>query len=632
MPINQVFSQLIVLLGIIVLCFVGVYYVRYTYKKNNTESKTHNFVRNVSPEEIKSILQGKSSSIQNVSPDAIKNKSNSISLAFVFALLLPLVVVLSAIPQFWHNWVTLDDKLLEDIQEKKEKKIKAFSKASVQPLENNYSPVEFNTDRKAIIIHHSGDNWPIADIYKFQSFLLSKGIAAEICSKTNKVSCLAETQKYLIVSDVAYINESEIKALLSYGHNILTFGTPRLSNAKQVSMLGLQFYQSDPPTNNALVLVNDVELTLGVDSDSVFFIDRLDNNYRAISSNPQALSIRSSGIAGGDINARMHSEAHNGSRFVWLDFLPMNVETQDSRFDHLTDNIMRYVLGEQYRSVATWPDGKKVIAFLEQDTEDRFESSGRVVDYFNYHNLPITWFVLSDLAEKNQYLTQKLMVESEMACHGDNHDVVIRLGYFDQLNKLRACQKSIKAITDINVTGYRPPTEAYNINTLKALAAAEFSYIYARFDGASGLPRVWKIGDEKLAQIPRINSDDFYLWFKKNLDTQGSVKLLEDELRWIEQLGGLFGFSFHSQFMADDEYFEVVKVLANYLKNNSKVYLTTVGEVAEWWLFRNEILFLKDWRASSLTPDQARKAAKYRPVLLEVNKRGKLEKTPLLDN
>jgi len=94
---------------------------------------------------------------------------------------------------------------------------------------------------------------------------------------------------------------------------------------------------------------------------------------------------------------------------------------------------------------------------------------------------------------------------------------------------------------------------------------------------------------------------------------------MTDELQWIGTARSLFGFSFHTQFMSNPSYFAVVRELAAKISEDNDVYLNTVGDLTQWWRFRDDLI------NNQVTDDSG--YAKYKPVLLIVDDKGALNRT-----
>jgi len=254
------------------------------------------------------------------------------------------------------------------------------------------------------------------------------------CHQPSLSDCRFRKNSTIILSldDIA---SNDVAQLAKKGYNVIAFGVPKKSSNEKTYIPGLKFVNSDSAVHTRLAVVGDSELTLGMDAGTNFEVPTPSASTRAYSERPQAIGMFSDGIAGGDIQTRVfatriESRYSEQSRIVWMDFtvdhrLYMGGEDK-SGFNKLLAGIVRYATEQSYNALATWPNGHQYAAFFEEDTEDGYENARPVSDYFESINVPLTWYVLSDLANDHRALTRKLAKTGEIACHGDNHDIMTR--------------------------------------------------------------------------------------------------------------------------------------------------------------------------------------------------------------
>lgn len=280
--------------------------------------------------------------------------------------------------------------------------------------------------------------------------------------------------------------------------------------------------------------------------------------------------------------------------------------------------VFRYMDGEPYSAWANWPEAKPFAALLEEDTEDRYENARHVAEYFKQKQYPITWYALSDEAQKNRKLTRLLATTGEIACHGDNHMDFTLQDRATQHQRIARCRKVMQELTGQPVVSFRPPREDHNIDTFHAMANTGIRQFIAEVSGDRFTPIAYGHPDDELAliSIPRMNSDDYLLWDELKLADKASSLQLKQEMEWIKNIGGLFMFSFHSQYMNNHKHLQTVKDLADHI-HQSGAFFATTRDIAEWWRFRMQ---LQKYGAHNKALFK-----KFRPVLLRVNTAGKLQ-------
>jgi len=449
------------------------------------------------------------------------------------------------------------------------------------------------------------------------------------CHQPSLSDCRFRKNSTIILSldDIA---SNDVAQLAKKGYNVIAFGVPKKSSNEKTYIPGLKFVNSDSAVHTRLAVVGDSELTLGMDAGTNFEVPTPSASTRAYSERPQAIGMFSDGIAGGDIQTRVfatriESRYSEQSRIVWMDFtvdhrLYMGGEDK-SGFNKLLAGIVRYATEQSYNALATWPNGHQYAAFFEEDTEDGYENARPVSDYFESINVPLTWYVLSDLANDHRALTRKLAKTGEIACHGDNHDIMTRYTMEEQAERLARCMKVVLEITGETPSGFRPPTEVHNTDTFSAMLNVGMTHLFAENTTKTQVPHFKRSsnGTQSLVSIPRAITDDYYLWNELKLNREKSLERMTDELQWIGTARSLFGFSFHTQFMSNPSYFAVVRELAAKISEDNDVYLNTVGDLTQWWRFRDDLI------NNQVTDDSG--YAKYKPVLLSVDDKGALNRT-----
>ncbi|TNE95908.1 MAG: hypothetical protein EP326_14150, partial [Deltaproteobacteria bacterium] len=352
-------------------------------------------------------------------------------------------------------------------------------------------------------------------------------------------------------------------------------------------------------------------------------------NLKVSSENTQAMSIPNYNMAYSSNDTRLYSKVIEKGRLVWLDTPPEFPESQKIKeylnIDHLYGNVFKFLSGFSHSSIAMWPKGKKYSATISQDTEDQYENSVKLIEELNKSEIPFTWFIISDVAQKHRRLTKEMMSTGEIACHGDTHDKFSGLPLKDQVERVARCKKVLKELTGKEVIGFRPPYEEYDENTFSTMPNISNQYIFTETAPETMVPKVLISSDEEnkrtLISINRSNSDDFEMWSTRKLDFRRSKKLIEREIEWIKKIGGSYNMNFHTQNIGSEENFDLIVHLIRTLKTDNEVSLSTISDLAEWWNTRHKLLL------GQVIPDNL--IQKYRPTIVTLKNDGSLEKTPV---
>ena len=280
-------------------------------------------------------------------------------------------------------------------------------------------------------------------------------------------------------------------------------------------------------------------------------------------------------------------------RSVYLGFDPLRVEHDawSGVLAHMiARNAVAWASNKPMAAIEPWPNGKVAAAMIAQDVETEFSNAVHSVDSLDAAGVRGTWYVVSELAERNGDLVQRLARNGEIGSHTENHDVLAGQPLAQQEQRLATTQKEIRSLVGHSVAGLRPPEEQFDRNTLRAWLAVGGSYVFGSNDAHSASPELLGIGGDTLVILGRVNNDDVLsLKHVQQLDVRRLTTEYIDAFAKVRALGGLFIMSYHSQFMSRPELVPVVAAVARRVKADTTVWLTTGGEAAAWWRGRFKI-------------------------------------------
>ncbi len=416
---------------------------------------------------------------------------------------------------------------------------------------------------------------------------------------------------------------NKLHRILQDGASLLMYGPPSSVLTEHSSLLweGLTFEPFTQGTGRHLALRGDQLLTLGFDAGLILEVKRAFNGYRVVSDSPQAIDISSMHVVGGSIDSRIYAKRIGKGRLVWMDYAPDELDhwtgIDVSNLYAINAAVFRYLLSESYSSWAMWPQGKRFAGMLSEDSEDKYRYAGKVVDLVERHGFPITWFILSNEAQLNRRLTQRMAGVGEVACHGDSHASFPQGDLRSQTERLARCAKVLKKITGRKSAGFRPPKEEFNGDSISAVASLNMSYYFAD----AGIDRVVPVvmrengGTRQLVSLPRMGADDYEMWGTLKLNGKESLRIAEDQLKWVSTIGGFLPFDFHTQYMEKAENLAVVEHYGLRFQQPD-CFFGTASQIADWWRIRP--LLVQD----KPIPEEAR--MRYQPVRLRVDAEGTL--------
>jgi len=265
----------------------------------------------------------------------------------------------------------------------------------------------------------------------------------------------------------------------------------------------------------------------------------------------------------------------------------------DERWEHalarlLVRNAIAHIAGVPLAAPAAWPEGHVAAAVLAQDVEDQFANARRALDTLRAARVPATFFLVSELAQRNEALARDLARYGEVGSHSEDHR---RLGGAPadlQTRRLAQSQSELLSLVGHRVAGFRPPEEQFDAATLAAWQRAGGAYVFATNAGRCAAPEVVDVDGRPLVLIGRVVDDDFIAVRRARIDDHAAV--VRDQLSGfakVRALGGLYVFSYHSNMLARERSIAALGMLARALEADSATWLTTTGEVARWWIGRH---------------------------------------------
>jgi peptidoglycan/xylan/chitin deacetylase (PgdA/CDA1 family) len=278
-------------------------------------------------------------------------------------------------------------------------------------------------------------------------------------------------------------------------------------------------------------------------------------------------------------------------RLVWLAPSPEAAVWDPGTRDRLRRVVaaaIAWTRREPYAELLAWPGAAPFAGLLAMDSEEGFQTVGRVVAAARLHDLPMTFMVLSDVAREHPELVRAVSRLAEIGSHADVHEGFAGLPYPEQLRRLERSRDDLRALGADSLPGFRPPHEEYDAATERALVAAGFSYMLGDRIAHSMVPRIVlpEGSAADLVEVPRTVADDYELIVTRKIE--GTAELAEQMragLDRVERRGGLYYFSSHTQFFASPERIELLTDLGELLKQR-RAWLASGSELADWWRAR----------------------------------------------
>lgn len=284
-------------------------------------------------------------------------------------------------------------------------------------------------------------------------------------------------------------------------------------------------------------------------------------------------------------------------RFFWMGFPIDGVggDLQSSEaFYRLLGNLFDFFEAMPVAEIAPWPFPYKSGAIFSMDVEQQF---GNIRKLFEMENLPpTTYFILTNqgelYAETLKEIAGSKRGDQEIALHGDNHDVFRGQDPQQQYERFKEAHETITRITGTPPSGFRPPEEAYDFYTVRALLKSGFTYMLADHSPRASVPKLsreWAqpslvedLGDV-LVQFNIHNKDDVKIVLGNNWpDPETTFQNYVRDYAQIREREALYIANIHTHILATDKYISVWERFIDHVRSFDP-WVANCRQVADWW-------------------------------------------------
>lgn len=273
----------------------------------------------------------------------------------------------------------------------------------------------------------------------------------------------------------------------------------------------------------------------------------------------------------------------------------------------LVRNSVAWAAREPLATVEPWPRGRHAAAALAQDVEAGFADAREALDTLRALHVRSTFFVISNLARRNEELSRSFPAGGEIGSHTENHRLLGGQPEAVQVDRLERSQHDLAAILGHPVLGLRPPEEQFDRQTMAAWLAVGGTYLFGVNDERSASPELLDVapaashdsaaaghsrdaGRTPLVLLGRAGGDDFaVLASARGRGSDSVAATFLDEFARFRALGGLYVLSYHSQNLKRPELLGGIARAARAMAADTTVWLATTGEIADWWRRRAQL-------------------------------------------
>ncbi len=291
------------------------------------------------------------------------------------------------------------------------------------------------------------------------------------------------------------------------------------------------------------------------------------------------------------------------SRRVYFGFSESSWEYDERiQLPNLVDAVMAWLKHETSIYKAAWPNGILSAQLLEMDSEEKYLNALDFSRDIESANLRGTFYSLTSVARQHPDLVHKLSEKHEIGYHGEVH-----VGYKgktadEQRKRLNVMvsemQDAVGSLALPRVTGFRAPTESWDVNTEKTLRKLGVRHNVTGPSASEGRLPFFSESEpalkpaDAIVGLPRTQMDDLNL-LGLRVSTDKASELIMLDFDYLREAGALGVLSIHSQNYSTGDL--MTKITPPYIKRlqqrTDDVWTATGTEITDWWQARERVVY-----------------------------------------
>jgi len=291
-------------------------------------------------------------------------------------------------------------------------------------------------------------------------------------------------------------------------------------------------------------------------------------------------------------NSVVATRTYGTSRLVWFGIPPdsvVNEPAQQEMIEASLGMLLRWTARLPVAGACPWRGCRASAAVVTADVEDQFGTGDAIALACHHEGVKGSFFLVGKLAPDYPEVVAALAQNGEIGSHSVEHNTFKGRPFEDQLAEMSNGKAILERLGVEHVQGFRPPMEEYDEFTLRSVAATGLRFIFGDLDYDRAYPIALKSNGSLVYQFARIAADDYNLVTERNVKDAGEYRTeyLKDFHR-LHDLGGLFPFAFHTNYLAMGETVDAVRSVIAALKAED-VWITTFGEIVSWVEQRRQV-------------------------------------------
>jgi hypothetical protein len=252
--------------------------------------------------------------------------------------------------------------------------------------------------------------------------------------------------------------------------------------------------------------------------------------------------------------------------------------------------------------IGFWRRGKSYALAVSHDVETRLgleDGAGRLIEVEKELGIRSTWNVPSDRYPLSSQLLTALAENGEVGGHDTKHDGRLFFASTkDKLDRVKRCRERLELLSRRPVRGFRAPLLQHSRELVETLGKAGYEYdssmpSWEPLSPTSlkphGIGTVFPILISGVVEIPVSMPQDHQLIRVAGLGVSEAVDRLLEVSRWIKRTGGACVLLVHPDYefgqdKGREEYFRLLRSF----RSDPACDIMTLGEMARWWIYRQE--------------------------------------------
>lgn len=295
-----------------------------------------------------------------------------------------------------------------------------------------------------------------------------------------------------------------------------------------------------------------------------------------------------------------YDEVH-GQRTAYLGLIETQLPfKRNPDMQALLDSTIAWLRRQPQAFKAAWPHGLQAAHLIEMDTEDKFASALLLADDLERFGFRGTFYSLTSEAVRNPEVVKALLRRGhEVAYHADVHFGFGKLPESEQRLRMEFMVRQMKSIVGEEVrqvTGFRAPTESYDLTTERLLRSFGIKHHAADPSASDDRVPFFSVAekgidpDVALVVLPRTQWDDINFTFLR-IPPPRIEKILAYDLQMHLDSGALSLLSVHSQFFIPGGLMN--PLMRPYLERvaavKDKMWVARGDAITQWWRDRAQV-------------------------------------------